>query len=209
MSVEFSLIGGARVVLAKRERVVLLQWDKGIMATTLRYPYEVREDPVHELVGRLGVGLLGSRGAGAAVPAAATPVRGPAYAAPPPAGSYPGSAGPAERAAGSARPGQLPCLLGAGARVAAAPPRPRGGAARSRPHAAAPVCWPCRPPSRQQPAGPGCRRHRDQGRSPRISHYPRPLRPPASPAIDHSEKKCATASTGNGSSISRQCHCRS
>ena len=34
----------ARVVLAKRERVVMLQpWDKGIMATTLRYPYELRD----------------------------------------------------------------------------------------------------------------------------------------------------------------------
>jgi len=33
-----------RVVLAKRERVIMLQpWDKGLMATTLRYPYEIRE----------------------------------------------------------------------------------------------------------------------------------------------------------------------
>src|SRR6202795_2966106 len=32
-----------RVVLGKRERVIMLQpWDKGLMATTLRYPYEVR-----------------------------------------------------------------------------------------------------------------------------------------------------------------------
>jgi DNA end-binding protein Ku len=32
-----------RVVLAKRERVIMLQpWDKGLMATTLRYPYELR-----------------------------------------------------------------------------------------------------------------------------------------------------------------------
>jgi DNA end-binding protein Ku len=32
-----------RVVLAKRERVIMLQpWDKGLMATTLRYPYEIR-----------------------------------------------------------------------------------------------------------------------------------------------------------------------
>jgi DNA end-binding protein Ku len=33
-----------RVVLAKRERVIMLQpWDKGLMGTTLRYPYEIRE----------------------------------------------------------------------------------------------------------------------------------------------------------------------
>jgi DNA end-binding protein Ku len=33
-----------RVVLAKRERVIMLQpWDKGLMGTTLRYPYETRE----------------------------------------------------------------------------------------------------------------------------------------------------------------------
>jgi DNA end-binding protein Ku len=32
-----------RVVLAKRERVIMLEpWDKGLMGTTLRYPYEVR-----------------------------------------------------------------------------------------------------------------------------------------------------------------------
>src|SRR5580698_5729498 len=32
------------VVLSKRERVIMLQpWDKGIMGTTVRYPYEVRE----------------------------------------------------------------------------------------------------------------------------------------------------------------------
>ena len=38
------MVALARVVLAKRERVVMLQpWDKGILATTLRYPYEVRE----------------------------------------------------------------------------------------------------------------------------------------------------------------------
>ncbi len=31
-----------RVVLAKRERVIMLEpWDKGLMGTTLRYPYEV------------------------------------------------------------------------------------------------------------------------------------------------------------------------
>ncbi len=33
-----------RVVLAKRERVVMLRpWDKGLLGTTLRYPYEVRD----------------------------------------------------------------------------------------------------------------------------------------------------------------------
>jgi DNA end-binding protein Ku len=33
-----------RIVLAKRERVVMLQpWDKGLVGTTLRYPYEVRD----------------------------------------------------------------------------------------------------------------------------------------------------------------------
>jgi DNA end-binding protein Ku len=34
----------ARVVLAKRERVIMLQpWEKGLMGTTLRYPYEIRD----------------------------------------------------------------------------------------------------------------------------------------------------------------------
>jgi DNA end-binding protein Ku len=33
-----------RVVLAKRERVIMLQpWNKGLMGTTLRYPYEIRD----------------------------------------------------------------------------------------------------------------------------------------------------------------------
>src|SRR5256714_13756203 len=33
-----------RVVLAKRERVIMLQpWDEGLMGTTVRYPYEIRE----------------------------------------------------------------------------------------------------------------------------------------------------------------------
>ena len=33
-----------RVVLVKRERVIMLEpWDKGLMATTLRYPYEIRD----------------------------------------------------------------------------------------------------------------------------------------------------------------------
>ena len=35
-------LGG--VVLAKRERVIMLEpWDKGLVATTLRYPYEIRD----------------------------------------------------------------------------------------------------------------------------------------------------------------------
>jgi len=33
-----------RVVLGKRERAIMLQpWDKGLMGTTLRYPYEIRD----------------------------------------------------------------------------------------------------------------------------------------------------------------------
>jgi DNA end-binding protein Ku len=38
------MVALARVVLAKRERVIMLQpWDKGLMGTTLRYAYEVRD----------------------------------------------------------------------------------------------------------------------------------------------------------------------
>jgi len=38
------MVGLGRVVLAKRERVVMLQpWGKGLLGTTLRYPYEVRD----------------------------------------------------------------------------------------------------------------------------------------------------------------------
>ena len=38
------MVALGRVVLAKRERVVMLQpWDKGLTATTLRYPYEIRD----------------------------------------------------------------------------------------------------------------------------------------------------------------------
>ena len=38
------MVALARVVLAKRERVIMLQpWDKGLTGTTLRYPYEIRE----------------------------------------------------------------------------------------------------------------------------------------------------------------------
>src|SRR4051794_20108986 len=33
-----------RVVLAKRERVIMIEpWDKGLLGTTLRYPYEIRD----------------------------------------------------------------------------------------------------------------------------------------------------------------------
>lgn len=39
-----NMVALGRVVLAKRERVIMLQpWDKGLMATSLRYPYEVRD----------------------------------------------------------------------------------------------------------------------------------------------------------------------
>jgi DNA end-binding protein Ku len=38
------MVALARVVLAKRERVIMLQpWDRGLMGTTLRYPYEIRD----------------------------------------------------------------------------------------------------------------------------------------------------------------------
>jgi DNA end-binding protein Ku len=38
------MVALARVVLAKRERVIMLQpWDRGLMGTTLRYPYELRD----------------------------------------------------------------------------------------------------------------------------------------------------------------------
>jgi DNA end-binding protein Ku len=38
------LVALGRVVLAKRERVIMLEpWDKGLMGTTLRYPYEIRD----------------------------------------------------------------------------------------------------------------------------------------------------------------------
>jgi DNA end-binding protein Ku len=34
----------ARVVIAKRERVIMLQpWEKGLMGTSLRYPYELKD----------------------------------------------------------------------------------------------------------------------------------------------------------------------
>ena len=38
------MVALARVVLAKRERVIMLEpWDKGLMGTSLRYPYEIRD----------------------------------------------------------------------------------------------------------------------------------------------------------------------
>jgi DNA end-binding protein Ku len=38
-----AVVGLGRVVLAKRERIMMLQpWDNGLVGTTLRYPYEVR-----------------------------------------------------------------------------------------------------------------------------------------------------------------------
>ena len=38
------MVALGRIVLAKRERVIMLQpWDKGLIGTTLRYPYEVRD----------------------------------------------------------------------------------------------------------------------------------------------------------------------
>src|SRR5487761_298763 len=38
------MVALGRVVLSKRERVIMLEpWDKGLTATTLRYPYEIRD----------------------------------------------------------------------------------------------------------------------------------------------------------------------
>jgi DNA end-binding protein Ku len=40
-----SLVALARVVLSKREHVLMIEpWGKGLLATTLRYPYEIRSD---------------------------------------------------------------------------------------------------------------------------------------------------------------------
>lgn len=40
-----NLVALGRVVMAKRERVIMLQpWDKGLVGTTLRYPYEIRDE---------------------------------------------------------------------------------------------------------------------------------------------------------------------
>jgi DNA end-binding protein Ku len=39
------MVGIARVVMARRERVMMLEpFGKGIMGTTLHYPYEIRSD---------------------------------------------------------------------------------------------------------------------------------------------------------------------
>ncbi len=41
---EKAMVALGRIVLAKREREIMLQpWDKGLMGTTLRYPYEIRD----------------------------------------------------------------------------------------------------------------------------------------------------------------------
>jgi DNA end-binding protein Ku len=43
-----SMVALGRVVLSKRERVVMLQpWGKGLLGTTLRYPYEVRDEKAY------------------------------------------------------------------------------------------------------------------------------------------------------------------
>jgi DNA end-binding protein Ku len=49
------MVGIARVVMARRERVMMLEaFGKGIMGTTLHYPYEIRgEDPVFEEIPEL------------------------------------------------------------------------------------------------------------------------------------------------------------
>jgi DNA end-binding protein Ku len=45
---EKGMVGLGRVVLSRRERVVMLEaFDKGLLATTLRYPYEVRDQAVY------------------------------------------------------------------------------------------------------------------------------------------------------------------
>jgi DNA end-binding protein Ku len=42
------MVGIGRVVLAKRERVIMMQpWGKGLLGTTLRYPYEVRDPALY------------------------------------------------------------------------------------------------------------------------------------------------------------------
>src|SRR5215469_18325287 len=38
------MVALARIVLAKRERVMMIEpWEKGLVATALRYPYEIRD----------------------------------------------------------------------------------------------------------------------------------------------------------------------
>jgi DNA end-binding protein Ku len=42
------MVALGRVVLGKRERVIMLQpWGKGLLGTTLRYPYEVRDPALY------------------------------------------------------------------------------------------------------------------------------------------------------------------
>jgi DNA end-binding protein Ku len=42
------MVALGRVVLSKRERVIMLQpWGKGVLGTTLRYPYEVRNEEIY------------------------------------------------------------------------------------------------------------------------------------------------------------------
>ena len=43
-----TMVALGRVVLSKRERVIMLQpWGKGLLGTTLRYPYEVRDEEIY------------------------------------------------------------------------------------------------------------------------------------------------------------------
>jgi DNA end-binding protein Ku len=43
-----SMVALGRVVLSKRERVIMLQpWGNGLLGTTLRYPYEVRDEEIY------------------------------------------------------------------------------------------------------------------------------------------------------------------
>lgn len=43
-----NMVALGRVVLSKRERVIMLQpWGKGLLGTTLRYPYEVRDEAIY------------------------------------------------------------------------------------------------------------------------------------------------------------------
>jgi DNA end-binding protein Ku len=43
-----SMVALGRIVLSKRERVIMLQpWGKGVLGTTLRYPYEVRDEEIY------------------------------------------------------------------------------------------------------------------------------------------------------------------
>jgi DNA end-binding protein Ku len=43
-----NMVALGRVVLSKRERVIMLQpWDKGLLGATLRYPYEIRDEALY------------------------------------------------------------------------------------------------------------------------------------------------------------------